>query len=168
VRREVRGRGVSIYFLVFPAVSVISPLVGGYVAEVFGYRALFGAALSLTATNAALIALLSGRLPHPSFPPPTTISPLSSPLGVAFLFNGFMDGMFWVAIPLLLFEMAGSEAGLGYCPSTGLPRGWRWSPWVLSGWTYGDERAMLEEEARWLEARLKYVKKRLEELGGGE
>ncbi len=113
VRREVRGRGVSIYFLVFPAVSVISPLVGGYVAEVFGYSSLFGVALSLTATNAALIALLSPHLPRPSFPPPTFISPLSTPLGVAFLFNGFMDGMFWVAIPLLLFGMAGSEAGLG-------------------------------------------------------
>jgi len=88
----------------------------------------------------------------------------------------------------------GWGAALGYCPWTGLPRGWRWwgywpgysaypytnwpgywtnpyTPYTAQNypgytWTYGtiDEKTALENEYRYLQERLEDVKRRLDEL----
>lgn len=76
----------------------------------------------------------------------------------------------------------GWGATLGYCPWTGLPRGWRWygypytpyttywnqyyTPYQSQYWLYGqmDEREALENEYRYLQERLEDVKRRLDQL----
>ncbi len=87
----------------------------------------------------------------------------------------------------------GWGATLGYCPWTGLPRGWRWywpystypyggywqgyTPYQTQPWTYGqystpyqyqappfNEREALENEYKYLQERLEEVKRRLDQL----
>ncbi|MDP8011501.1 MAG: DUF5320 domain-containing protein [Thermoplasmata archaeon] len=74
----------------------------------------------------------------------------------------------------------GWGATLGYCPWTGLPRGWRWNypyqnytqyPWnqnMATGTNYGfqpvDEKTALENELKYLQERMNYIRKRLEDL----
>ncbi len=82
----------------------------------------------------------------------------------------------------------GWGATLGYCPWTGLPRGWRWwgywpyysgNPYTqgtapyYGGYSYPgttspygtiDEKTALENEYRYLQERLEDVKRRLDEL----
>ncbi len=90
----------------------------------------------------------------------------------------------------------GFGARLGYCPWTGLPRGWRWgygypntlysygynygSPYGIStsyapqnvanlwqsGYNPVDTKATLENEAEFLKRRLDEITKRIEELEG--
>ncbi|MGC8663839.1 MAG: DUF5320 domain-containing protein [Thermoplasmata archaeon] len=76
----------------------------------------------------------------------------------------------------------GWGATLGYCPWTGMPRGWRWNygyypnqyypQYIQTGQYPGaqniqaplDEKTALENELKYLQERIDYIRKRLEEL----
>lgn len=129
--RKKRGAIIGAYFLVFPLVAVLTPLLGGLIIESASYELLFG----LGATIAALdIVYISGfgvlrklreRIIVPELLQSLKINLVGKKqmdfdlkivdwrLRSALFAEGIQDGIFWIFVPLISFEFAKSELGVG-------------------------------------------------------
>jgi MFS family permease len=122
--RKWRGSIIGGYFLVFPAVSAIGPVIGGSIIESLGYNMLFILASVLLAGCIALLAVMKIDNP-PRSASGTEVSGrrsmaagldfgrMSVSLRAALFSEGVQDGVFWIYPAVVGFELAKSELSLG-------------------------------------------------------
>jgi len=129
--KKKRGAVIGAYFLIFPLVSVVTPLVGGAVISAISYDVLFiiGGAiviLNLVVVSGMRVFLrLRDRIIIPELLESLKINligklqmdldlkPVDWRLRVALFGEGIQDGVFWVFVPLVSFEFAKNELSLG-------------------------------------------------------
>lgn len=125
--RKKRGAIVGIYFLIFPLVSTVAPLIGGIVIGSWSYQALFAIAAAVSAANLVLAAglrvfsTIRERIIVPELLQSLKIHLVGKVhidldlkgvdwrLKSALFAEGIQDGIFWILIPLVSFEFAKSE-----------------------------------------------------------
>ncbi len=114
-----RGAIVGIYFLVFPAVAVLGPLLGGSIIDSLGYDVVFILAAAVLAANVLFVALskVDAKAGEPAAkvtrPEPLRLGDMSGGLRRALFFEGIQDGVFWIYPSIVGFEFAHSELSLG-------------------------------------------------------
>ncbi len=119
---ENRGTGIGAYFLVFPAVSTVGPLVGGMMIAYGSYDLLLSFGAVTIGTN--IVFLLAskafrgrngtwnaGAQVHGS--PFRFVREVDRKVGRGMLLEGVQEGVFWMALSVLSFEYATDEAELG-------------------------------------------------------
>ncbi|UCE90897.1 MAG: hypothetical protein JSV90_05575 [Methanobacteriota archaeon] len=128
-----RGAGIGAYFLIFPLLTTVAPLLGGLIITYHSYQMLFGTGAAVTLANLFYVSRfkilwrirrriiipellqslklnLVGRF-HVDLDLRGVDWRMCSPLFA----EGVQDGVFWVAIPVISFEFAKNEAALsGY------------------------------------------------------
>ncbi len=131
--RKKRGAIVGVYFLIFPLVSTIAPLLGGLVIGASSYQVLFGIAAAISIANLVFVA---GLKIFTTFRERIIVPELLQSLKIhlvgrlnidldlkgvdwriksALLAEGIQDGIFWIVVPLVSFEFAKNEVTLsGY------------------------------------------------------
>ena len=129
--KENRGATIGVYFLIFPAISIMFPAIGGEVIARFGYTFLFLSAFLILLLNASVVyhtklilkikikptvaelinslKIKKRGLVHIDF----DLKGISRRLRIALLSEGVQDGIFWVSIPLIGLEFAKNEVSLG-------------------------------------------------------
>ena len=131
--KKKRGAGVGAYFLIFPLLTTVSPLMGGFIITYYSYDALFaaGAAIALVdlfyVTGFKVLRRVRRRIIIPEllqslklnlvgrFNVDLDLKGVSWRISSALFAEGIQDGIFWVAIPIISFEFAKNEAALsGY------------------------------------------------------
>jgi MFS family permease len=110
--RENRGEVISIVFLVFPLVSVFSPIIGGFLISEVSYEVVFVSALVALLSNAALIAI-SPAASSPPLKPVPSFNALGRRLSTGFFFEGCQEGVWFTCNSLLALLFAGDEFTLG-------------------------------------------------------
>lgn len=125
-----RAAGLGVYFLIWPLLTTVSPLLGGVIITYFSYQLLFatGAAVAL-AGLVFIVGLKTLKDIRSRVIIPELIQSLKLNLvgkmsvdldlkGVdwrissALFAEGIQDGIFWVAVPIISFEFARNEATL--------------------------------------------------------
>jgi len=129
--KKKRGAVIGVYFLVFPMVSVVTPLVGGAIVSSVSYEVLFALGGAIIALNLAIASGLKvflhlrqriiipelleslkvnlvGRLQMD-----LDLKPVDWRLRTALFAEGVQDGVFWIFVPLVGFEFAKDELSLG-------------------------------------------------------
>lgn len=117
--RRMRGAIVGSYFLVYPIVAVLGPLLGGSIIQNLGYTTLFLIAASVLTADVLFLSLV--RVLNPRVQRMTAADCMkrldfrcmSRRLRTAFLGEGVQDGVFWVFPSVVGFELAKSEVSLG-------------------------------------------------------
>lgn len=120
--QEQRGAGIGAYFLVFPAVQTVGPLVGGMMIAYGSYDLLllFGAGtilvnLAFLATSKAFRAgngtWGDGR--DSGGEPMRFVREIEPGVRRGLFLEGVQEGVFWMALSVLSFEYAADEAELG-------------------------------------------------------
>jgi MFS family permease len=131
--KKKRGAVIGAYFLIFPLVSTVGPLLGGVIITLFSYDALFAVGAVVVLFNLFFVSgfrvlrQLKERIIIPELIQSLKLNitgrlhidldfrSVGWRLRYALFAEGIQDGIFWIAIPLLSFEFAGSEIGLsGY------------------------------------------------------
>ena len=131
--KKKRGAGVGAYFLIWPLLTTVSPLLGGFIITFYSYEILFvtGAAIALAnlffVSGLKVLKNIRSRIIIPELLQSLKLN-LVGRLNVdldlrgtdwritsALFAEGIQDGIFWVAIPIISFEFAKDEATLsGY------------------------------------------------------
>ncbi len=129
--KKKRGAAIGAYFLIFPLVSVVTPLAGGAIISALSYEVLFivGGAfvvLNLIVVSGMRVFLrLRARIIIPELLQSLKVNligklqmdlvlkPVDWRLRVALFGEGVQDGVFWVFVPLVSFEFAKNELSLG-------------------------------------------------------
>lgn len=127
--RKKRGAVIGVYFLVFPLVSVLTPMVGGVLIHAASYQLLFGLGTALAIADIVYILgyrvlrKLRERIIIPELLQSLVVNLLGRrradfDMGIldwrlksALFAEGVQDGIFWIFVPLVSFEFAGSEVG---------------------------------------------------------
>ncbi|UCE45644.1 MAG: MFS transporter [Methanobacteriota archaeon] len=131
--RKKRGAAVGAYFLIFPALTTVAPLLGGFIITYLSYDALFaiGAAVAVVdlfyVSGFRVLRRIRRRIIIPELLQSLRVNLVGrfnvdlDRKGVdwritsALFAEGIQDGIFWVAIPIITFEFADDEATLsGY------------------------------------------------------
>jgi predicted MFS family arabinose efflux permease len=131
--KKKRGAGIGAYFLIFPLLTTVSPLLGGLVITFYSYDVLFamGAAVALAdlffVSGLKVLKNIRSRIIIPEllqslklnlvgkFNVDLNLRGMDWRITSALFAEGIQDGIFWVAIPLISFEFAKDEATLsGY------------------------------------------------------
>ena len=131
--RQKRGAGIGAYFLIFPLLTTVSPLMGGFIITYHSYDMLFavGAAIAFAdlfyVSRFKILWRIRRRIIIPELLQSLKLN-LVGKFNVdldlrgtdwricsALFAEGVQDGVFWVAIPVISFEFAKNEAALsGY------------------------------------------------------
>jgi len=107
-----RGVTLGLFFLVFPVVGVVGPLLAGFLISNVGYWLVFGCATAALLVNALLIlAVPSTR--HARMKPRMNVRAMGKRLGAAFFMEGGQEGIWFTALPLLSMTFASEELELG-------------------------------------------------------
>lgn len=131
--RKKRGAGIGAYFLIFPLLTTVAPLLGGLIITYHSYQMLFlvGAALALLdlfyISRFKILWRIRRRIIIPEllqslklnlvgrFNVDLDLKGIDWRICSALFAEGVQDGVFWVAIPVISFEFAKNEAALsGY------------------------------------------------------
>ena len=131
--KKKRGAGVGAYFLIFPLLTTVSPLLGGFIITFYSYDVLFatGAAIAIAdlffVSGFKVLKNIRSRIIIPEllqslklnlvgrFNVDLDLKGTDWKITSALFAEGIQDGIFWVAIPLISFEFAKDEATLsGY------------------------------------------------------
>jgi len=131
ISRKKRGAIVGVYFLIWPAVTTISPLVAGVVILAGSYMGLFLLSASIAIVNLIFVSGLKvlttirNRIIIPELLQSLKVN-LVGKLQVdldlkgvdwriksALFAEGIQDGVFWIFVPLVTFEFAKSEVAVG-------------------------------------------------------
>lgn len=107
-----RGEIISMVFLVFPIVSVFSPILGGFLIGEVSYDLVFLSAMAALLCNAALIWVWSVTDSKP-MAPRLSIGGLGSRLSAGFVFEGGQEGVWFTCNSLLAMLFARDEFVLG-------------------------------------------------------
>lgn len=129
--KKKRGASIGLYFLIFPMVSVVTPLLGGAVISSASYDLLFGVAAAVVLANLFFISgfrvlrKLRERIIIPELLQSLRVNlvgrlqmdldmrPVDWRLRIALFAEGVQDGIFWVFVPLMSFEFAENELSVG-------------------------------------------------------
>ena len=128
-----RGAGIGAYFLIFPLLTTVSPLMGGFIITFYSYDVLFvtGAAIALAdlffVSGLKVLKNIRSRIIIPELLQSLKLNLVGKfnvdldlrgtdwRITSALFAEGVQDGIFWIAIPLISFEFAKDEATLsGY------------------------------------------------------
>jgi MFS family permease len=127
---KARGATIGVYFLVWPLITAVGPLFGGLLITRFSYDAMFVFAIAMIAVDLfymsgfRVLRKLRERVIIPELIQTVTVGILrkekttldftgvGSRLMYGLLVEGVIDGVFWVAVPIVSFEFATSEATL--------------------------------------------------------
>ena len=131
--RKKRGAAVGAYFLIFPALTTVAPLLGGLIITYLSYDALFAIGAAIAAVDLFYVSgfrvlrRIRRRVIIPELLQSLRVNLVGrfnvdlDRKGVdwritsALFAEGIQDGIFWVAIPIITFEFADDEATLsGY------------------------------------------------------
>ena len=131
--RKKRGAAVGAYFLIFPALTTVAPLLGGLIITYLSYDALFAIGAAIAAVDLFYVSgfrvlrRIRRRVIIPELLQSLRVNLVGrfnvdlDRKGVdwritsALFAEGIQDGVFWVAIPIITFEFAYDEATLsGY------------------------------------------------------
>ena len=125
-----RGATIGVYFLVWPLITAVGPLIGGLLITRYSYDAMFIFSISTIAVNLfymsgfRVLRKLRERIIIPELIQSVTVgiirkekttldfTGIGSRLMYGVLAEGVIDGVFWVAVPIISFEFATSEATL--------------------------------------------------------
>jgi len=129
--KKKRGAVIGAYFLIFPLVSVVTPLVGGAVISAISYDVLFIIGGAIVVLNLVVVSgmrvflRLRDRIIIPELLQSLKVNligklqmdldlkPVDWRLRIALFGEGIQDGVFWVFVPLVSFEFAKNELSLG-------------------------------------------------------
>jgi len=129
--KKKRGAVIGAYFLIFPLVSVVTPLAGGAIIAHISYEALFAIGSAIIFANLLIVAGLKvflklreriiiqellqslkinlvGKLQMD-----LVLKPVDLRLRIALFAEGIQDGVFWVFVPIVSFGFAGDELSVG-------------------------------------------------------
>ncbi len=127
---KARGATIGVYFLVWPLITAVGPLFGGLLITQYSYDAMFIFAIAMIAVNLffmsgfRVLGKLKERIIIPELLQSVTVGILRKKkttldftgvglrLMYGVLVQGVNDGVFWIAIPLISYEFATSEATL--------------------------------------------------------
>ncbi|MFH0815326.1 MAG: MFS transporter [Methanobacteriota archaeon] len=107
-----RGEIIGIVFLVFPLVSIFSPILGGFLISRVSYDMVFISALIALLSNAVLIWLWPVTDSKP-FEPKLSIEGIGKRLSAGFFFEGGQEGVWFTCNSLLAMLFAKDEFVLG-------------------------------------------------------
>ncbi len=107
-----RGVMTGIYYLIWPVIGILMPVLGGASIEAMGYVAVFASAIILVAANTSVISLSPG-VERKQIHNTLIIERIGRGLSAGFLLEGVQEGIFFVTMPLLSFEFAEGELGFG-------------------------------------------------------
>jgi MFS family permease len=128
-----RAAGVGAYFLIWPLLTTVSPLLGGLIITYFSYQLLFAVGAIVAFADLVFIVGLKAlkdirsRVIIPELIQSLKLNLVGKMsvdldlrnvdwrLSSALFAQGIQDGIFWVAVPIISFEFARNEATLsGY------------------------------------------------------
>lgn len=127
---KTRGATIGVYFLVWPLITAIGPLIGGFLITQYSYDAMFIVAIVAIAVDLffmsgfRVLGKLRERIIIPELIQSVTVGILrkekttldftgvGSRLMYGLFAEGVVDGVFWVAVPIVSFRFATSEATL--------------------------------------------------------
>jgi MFS family permease len=128
-----RGAGIGAYFLIFPLLTTVAPLFGGFIITYHSYQMLFamGAAIAFAdlfyVSRFKILWRIRSRVIIPEllqslklnlvgkFNVDLDLRGIDWRICSALFAEGVQDGVFWVTIPVISFEFAKNEAALsGY------------------------------------------------------
>jgi len=131
--RKKRGAIVGMYFLIFPLLTTVTPLLGGVIIHLYSYDLLFALSAAVVladlfyVSGLGVLAKLRERIIIPELLQSLKVNLVGKlqmdldlrgvglRLKWALFAEGIQDGIFWVAIPLISFEYAKTEISLsGY------------------------------------------------------
>jgi MFS family permease len=107
-----RGQVISIFFLVYPVIALVSPIIGGYMITNVGYWLIYATAFTALLFNVALIALSSSTKSETMKVKIDTAS-FGRGLTLSLFFEGAQEGVFFTASPLLALLFVTDEFQLG-------------------------------------------------------
>lgn len=129
--KKKRGAVIGAYFLIFPMVSVVTPLVGGAIISSISYEVLFAIGGAIVVLNLVFVSglkvflRLRERIIIPELLQSLKVNlvgklqmdlvlkPVDWRLRIALFAEGVQDGVFWVFVPIVSFEFAKNELSLG-------------------------------------------------------
>ncbi len=111
--KQNRGESIGYFFLVFPIIGLISPIIGGYLIDGLGYVFLFGCAFIALLSNAILIIISPNTVSKP-MKGRLTLKRMKPRLAAGFFFEGGQEGIWFTTIPLISMIFIEGEANLGY------------------------------------------------------
>jgi MFS family permease len=125
-----RAAGLGVYFLIWPLLTTVSPLLGGIMITYFSYQILFAAGAAVAFVGLVFIVGLKtlkdirSRVIIPELIQSLKLNLVGKMsvdldlknvdwrLSSALFAEGVQDGIFWVAVPIISFEFARNEATL--------------------------------------------------------
>jgi len=125
---KARGATIGVYFLVWPLITAVGPLFGGLLITRYSYDAMFLFAIAVIASNLfymsgfRVLRKLRERIIIPELIQSVTTGVLrkekttldftgiGSRLMYGLFAEGIVDGVFWVAVPIISFQFALSES----------------------------------------------------------
>ncbi len=129
--KKKRGAVIGAYFLIFPLVSVVTPLAGGAIISSLSYEVLFTIGMAIVLLNLVIVSglkvflSLRERIIIPELLQSLKVNlvgklqmdlvlkPVDWRLRIALFAEGVQDGVFWVFVPIVSFEFAKNELSLG-------------------------------------------------------
>jgi len=129
--KKKRGAAIGFYFLIFPLVSVVTPLAGGVIISSISYDVLFAIGAAIVVVNLLIVSglkvflQLRERIIIPELLQSLKINlvgklqmdlvlkPVDWRLRAALFAEGIQDGVFWVLVPIVSFGFAKDEFSLG-------------------------------------------------------
>jgi MFS family permease len=107
-----RGMITGVYYMIWPLIGILMPVLGGASIETMGYVAVFTSGIIVVVANAAVISTSPGMESKP-IQNRLIIPKLGRGLSASFVLQGIQEGLFFATMPLLSFEFAKGELGLG-------------------------------------------------------
>ncbi len=107
-----RGMVTGIYYLIWPLIGILMPVLGGASIEAMGYVAVFTSGIILVTANAVIIST-SPAVDKKQISNSLITAKLGKGLSAGFLLQGIQEGMFSITMVLLSFEFAKRELGFG-------------------------------------------------------
>jgi MFS family permease len=127
---KARGATIGVYFLVWPLITAVGPLFGGLLITRYSYDAMFLFAIVVIASNLfymsgfRVLGKLRERIIIPELIQSVTtgilrkekttldFTGIGSRIMYGLFAEGVVDGVFWVAVPIISFQFATSESTL--------------------------------------------------------
>jgi MFS family permease len=127
---KARGATIGVYFLVWPLITAVGPLIGGLLITRYSYDAMFLFSIIVIASNLfymsgfRILRKLRERIIIPELIQSVTtgilrkekttldFTGIGSRLMYGLFAEGIVDGVFWVAVPIISFQFATSESAV--------------------------------------------------------
>jgi hypothetical protein len=125
-----RGATIGLYFLIWPMITTVGPLIGGFIITLYSYDVMFLVAVAVLLVNLfymsglRILGKLRERIIIPELLQSITqslverrrtdldFSGVNKGLMYGLFVEGIIDGVFWIAIPIISFQFATSEERL--------------------------------------------------------